>query len=451
MSRAGGGPAAPRAPGEQVRPRSGRRFRRGLRLLALNALVLLGLGLLLAAAGEVFLRLGTPFVALHFPKRFVPGVGFLGAPDAEVRWTDERHFWTASRTNRLGFLDREPPPPERAGAGCHLTLIGDSFVEAKEVPVADKFQVRLEALAARELPDLGLTTSAFGLAGAGQVAQLPFYDRYARKIGPEVVALVVYWNDFTDNSAAATAVVAGFDPERMPWTTAARGPDGGFELRPPHPQALDVRWGRSVGLPDGLARALRSAWEEARGVSFLLDWLHGRAVHLFRARVGGNRSSRGEALGRDPRYGTALAGLPPEAARLDLPLVLARALAEPEAERSPAVREAVAATAFALDEFRARTARDGAVLLLFATHALREFPGPFETLTALASERGLPVVDQYDYIVRRKGRERLPEAEYPNDGHWTPLGHRWAAEALLEYLREHPEVCDGAPAGEEGR
>ncbi len=433
------------------RPGPGAAAGRALRLVAGNAVVLLGLLLCVGAVGEVVLRLGgAPFVANRFPMRFVPGVGVLGEPHTEVRWTDERDFRTISRTNRLGFLDREPPPADEPAKGCRLTLIGDSFVEAKQVALAEKVQLRLEELAARDLPEAALTASAFGLGGTGQVAQLALYDRYARKTGPQVVVLAVYWNDFADNSAAVTAADRGFDPERMPVVTAVRGAGGAFHLRPPHPEALRDRWQRSAGLSGALAGRLRAGWEEIRGVSFLLDWLHGRAVLALGARVAANRSARGEALGRDPRYETALAGLPPEAARQDLPLVLARELGEPEAERSPAAREAVAATAFALDEFRTRAARDEAVLVLFATHALREFPGPFETLTALASERGLPVVDQYDYIVRRKGRERLPEAEYPNDGHWTPLGHRWAAEALLEYLREHPEVCGGAAGAEPG-
>ena len=431
------------------RPGPGAAAGRALRLAAGNAAILAGLLLLAGAVGEVVLRLGgAPFVANRFPVRFVPGVGVLGEPRAEVRWTDERDFRTISRTNRLGFLDREPPvADESAAAGCRLVLIGDSFVEAKQVALAEKVQVRLEELAARDLPGMAITTAAYGLGGTGQVAQLALYDHYARETGPEVVVLVVYWNDFADNSAAVTATDRGFDPERMPVVTAVRGAEGAFRLRPPHPEALRDRWRRSSGFTGALAGGLRAAWEDLRGVSFLLDWVHGKAVTAIGARVAANRSARGEALGRDPRYEAALAGLPREAARLDLPLVLARALGDPEEERPPAAAEAVAATAFALDEFRARAARDRAVLLLFATHALREFPGPFETLRALAGERGLPVVDQYDYIVRRKGRERLPEAAYPDDGHWTPVGHRWAAEALLEYLREHPEVCGGAAAG----
>ena len=66
----------------------------------------------------------------------------------------------------------------------------------------------------------------------------------------------------------------------------------------------------------------------------------------------------------------------------------------------------------------------------------------FDTLSALAEARGIPVIDQYDYMLRQGGK--IEEANWAHDGHWNPTGHRWAAEALLEYLKQHPEICDGA-------
>ena len=34
------------------------------------------------------------------------------------------------------------------------------------------------------------------------------------------------------------------------------------------------------------------------------------------------------------------------------------------------------------------------------------------------------------------------------DGHWNETGHRIAAEAVLEYLKENPGICDTRGAGE---
>ena len=127
------------------------------------ALILAGLALI-AIAGEAWLRLtGPPFgwSERSLPSRFAPGAGVLWQPHAEVRHTNDLDYWTTQRANSLGFLDREPPDPARAAASCHVAVFGDSFVDALEVPIADKLQVRIEALAAASLPRLDVTASAW--------------------------------------------------------------------------------------------------------------------------------------------------------------------------------------------------------------------------------------------------------------------------------------------------
>ena len=56
--------------------------------------------------------------------------------------------------------------------------------------------------------------------------------------------------------------------------------------------------------------------------------------------------------------------------------------------------------------------------------------------------RGIPVIDQADFI-RRQGAE-LRDAELMRDRHWSPTGHRWVAEAMLEYLQANQDVCLGS-------
>ena len=67
---------------------------------------------------------------------------------------------------------------------------------------------------------------------------------------------------------------------------------------------------------------------------------------------------------------------------------------------------------------------------------------PFARMNAMAEERGIPVIDQAAFI-RRQGAE-LREAEWAHDSHWSPAGHQWAAEALLEYLKENQDICRGS-------
>ncbi len=176
-----------------------RKFRRALRLIGWNLVFIMAALALVVLAGEAWLRSTVPFRKTLPPKVFVPGVGAQLPPDTEIRWTNELDFRTVSRTNRLGFPDREPPSPQRVAESCHIAVIGDSFVGVRQVPILEKLHVRLEERAAQELPHLDVTTSAFGLGGTGQINQLAFYDLYARPLRPKLVVLVFVPNDYIDN------------------------------------------------------------------------------------------------------------------------------------------------------------------------------------------------------------------------------------------------------------
>ena len=423
-----------------------RKLRRVLRLAGWNALLLM-IGLaLIGLAGEVWIRQTVPFATVREPRVFVPGVGLLWPPDTEVRWTNMLDFWTVQRTNRLGFLDREPPSPERAAESCHIAVIGDSFVEALSVSIAEKFHVRLEETAARELPHLDITTSAFGLSGTGQIEQLAFYDEYARPLRPRLVVLVFVPNDYINNFPLWRSLRSGPDPEHLPHVSAARAEDGGFRLRPPDPDFQRFRLSDPPATQQWrtrVKRALRTSW-------FLL-WLH--AKHTLRFNFNereidayAQRVDRVELLRRRPAYAPLLDGWRPVSmgnrrlrfANEDIPRFLALFQ---EGNDLPLYKEALAFTAFGLDQFKERAERDGAALVILATPLMhKEGGGAFARMSEMAAERGIPVIDQGDFIHRR-GAE-LRDAKWAHDAHWNPTGHRWAAEALLEYLKRNQDVCE---------
>ena len=391
-------------------------MRRILRLIGWNAGLALAALVLTALAGEAWLRLTKPFMDSAIPMRFVPSVGLMHEPNAEVRWTNEYDFWTVSRANRWGFLDREPPPPDRAAASCHVSLIGDSFVDAREVPIADKVQVRLEALAGRRLPHLDVTTSAFGIRGTGQIAQLPFYDAYAR-LSPKLLVLVFYDNDFGNNSPVMTALWYGWDPDRLPWASVGRSEDGALALRPPDPGYREHRLPLSTR--PGFMR-IEKEFATVNRRSWLARWL--TVERWNRIREDQRDARMREAFGilsRRPGY-----------ERLTL---------------HRATKRGVAYTGFALDQFKARTERDGAALAILATHGVGQSGDRvFDRLHDLAAARGIPVISQRAWIERRG--EDVRDAYWTHDGHWTPTGHRWAAEALLEWLTHNQDVCHQAAA-----
>ena len=420
-----------------------------MRLVGWNAVLLVAGLALVVLTGEAWLRSTVPFRTSHRPTVFVPGVGILLRPDTEIRWTNGLDFWTVSRTNSLGFLDREPPSPERATEHCHIAMIGDSFVEAMQVPIAQKFHIRLEEMAARELPHLDITTSAFGRGGTGQINQLALYDEYVRRLRPKLVVLVFVPNDYIANFPLWKAIRTGLDPEHLPYVSAVRAENGSFRLRPPDPDYLRFRLPRlssppstPQGRPFICGRgALDESW-------FVYRLCTKRNLLSFKPNFDfyAQRVDRVKLLSRRPAYGSLLNGWRP-VSKGNWRIRFANE-APPsfftlfqEGNDAPFYKEALAFTAFGLDAFKARTERDGAALVILASHRTRYFGGgTFARLNEMTAQRHIPVIDQADFIYRQ-GAE-LRDAGWAHNDHWSPAGHQWAAEALLEYLKQNQSVCE---------
>ena len=413
--------------------RAGMKIRRALRLAGWNALFLVAGLALIGVVGEMYFRLLAPFLASDAPYDWSPIVGSIFAPNAEVRWTNGLDFWTISRTNSLGFPDREPIDIDRAAASCHIAMIGDSYVEALQVPIADKFHVRLEELVAEELRHLDVTTSAFGISGTGQVNQLAYYDEFARTLRPALLVLVFVDNDFFENAPILYGLYYGMDPDRLTAVSGTRGADGTITLRPPHPPFPESRLAAMASTsPPWHSRVM----DRLNGMSALARWLEIKTEAWFPADDVDPELIDWVALlsRRSPHYAALFDGWRPTT-RADI-------WTFPNARDLPPVYEdALDFTAFALDQFRERADRDGTALVILPSHRIGTRGDlAFDRLTALAEPRGIPVIDYNDYVLRQ-GAEPRRDARWEHNSHWNVAGHRWAAEALLEYLKENQEIC----------
>lgn len=403
------------------------RHRACTRVAAFNVAGVAGGLAFVACVAEVYARSKADFRYNETQAYYHPKAGRLFVPGSELRRTNMLDYWTVSRANRWGFLDRPPPSNARTTRerACPVAVLGDSYVAAPNVPVLDKLHVRFEKMARQRMPDLGVAASAYGHPDTGQVNQLGYYDEFVSRISPKIVVLVFVDNDFNNNSPRANHF-RSTQVDRL--VGAARADDGSFKLLPPcSPGRCDPARGRAPrrkagrGL-DRVKQALRSSY----------------AFGMFETKVAAFSALRSSPDPDKPTLGIRSS-------------ILAEWFGDEEDWPGPDVdlqrdlsrlgREALEYSGFAFNQWMARADRDGFALVILASHSIGTAGGDmrFDLLNALASPRGIPVIDQLGYIARQGGR--ATDAHWAHDYHWSPAGHQWAAEALMEWLEQNPEAC----------
>jgi hypothetical protein len=156
------------------------------------------------AVGDVAARIAAPRAGAVQP---VNDVLFL-APDPRVGWTLAKDFefvWSGRNpycvefnvrvtTNDLGFRDRQwrtDKPP----ATTRIAVMGDSFVEAIQVPAEQTATRLLENRLAERFPGQSFETMNFGVSNYSVGQYLLVYDAYVRQFDPDyVVVLAGYLN-----------------------------------------------------------------------------------------------------------------------------------------------------------------------------------------------------------------------------------------------------------------
>jgi len=178
---------------QQAAGRGGVR-RKEVFLLALTVLVAT---LIAALACELALRVGgytplyfNPLNAFHEPH---PLVGYRGRPNFVGRFR-KPDFDVTIAQNENGFR-RVEHQSRRSSSRMGLFVFGDSFTWGWGVGQGHVFT----DLVSRALPDVYVAN--FGLDGSGTVQQFALFEAYARdRLRPgDVVLLMFYSNDFSDN------------------------------------------------------------------------------------------------------------------------------------------------------------------------------------------------------------------------------------------------------------
>jgi hypothetical protein len=131
-------------------------------------------------------------------------------PDRSVGWKhpgDFSFFWNGRNpyciefrvqvaTNSFGFRDRPRQREKRAGA-IRVAVLGDSFIEAIQVPMTETATALLEDALARRFPDVPIEVMNFGVSNYGVGQYLLQYDAYVRAFDPDFVVVFASYLNFS--------------------------------------------------------------------------------------------------------------------------------------------------------------------------------------------------------------------------------------------------------------
>lgn len=386
---------------------------------------------------EAIARHYFPFPEVKWPTQFSPRVGFTFVPHSQVRWSNFIDFSSVQTANSLGFLDDEPPTAPKASDEYRVVFIGDSFVEAAQVPIAHK----VHRLVERELNNQGISkrvsVSAFGYSGAGTASELPFYTEFARPLTPDLVVLVFIRNDLANNSALLEAIRNGWSPHKAPRPA--------YEIRDAQPYLLPIAadWQSEVD-PDPSERMI-PLWKYLGDTylkwSALYRW--GAARAFWNIKIEETAHTQVERIGHlrsIPEFAQKLAGWRyPEDLDLDL-MFFAKSMPE-------AFTDALTFTRAALQTLKHETTRDNAKLVVLIDQGCYQTDTDLKELRTeraiepellgrrverILNELEIPFINFREALNMRG----IDTVSYSHDGHWSEIGHREAARALIPFIKD---------------
>jgi hypothetical protein len=382
---------------------------RGRRLL--GGLLLAGFG---AALALLLLEVGVRVLHL-VPDRFWrpdPLLGTALIPGAHGWWTQEEHeFVVPVQINAAGRrdLDRAVAKPDGA---LRIMLLGDSFVEALQVPIEQTFARLLEQRLGAAL-GRPVEVVSMGVSGYGTASEYLWYREVGRQFHPDIVLLSFYpGNDVKNNSPVLEAALR-----------PVYGADG----------AIDHVAGKSS--EDGAGR--RGLLGHCEAYQYIRKLVLTRQPALA-ARLTSWGLMRPDAIRPVPMEG----GVP----------VDYWVFASPP---PPVWQDAWAHTEALLAAFKNAVAADGATFVIMVVTAREQiYPDDWAQLQATypamrdrrwdlngPERRVLSWCALNDvrcialspaFLAARDGSPRL---HWHFDGHWTPAGHALAASTMAEALR----------------
>ncbi|MFI5396481.1 MAG: hypothetical protein ACHQ9S_13190 [Candidatus Binatia bacterium] len=380
---------------------------RGREWLAGAGLAVIGLflGLAVLEAGVRWLRL--------VPDQLWEPDPVLGARHKAGKtgvWTaEEREFFVPIQINHEGLRDVEHTYTKLPGV-TRLLLLGDSFVEAFQVPLEQTLARRLQALLGNGVEVIGA-----GVSGYGTASEMLFLKGEGLRYDPDIIVVCFFpENDVENNSPTLEYVLPPvYDSDgRLLRVGAAKSED----------VSHTERWGGALK-SYRYARGLLLGHPEIMGLLHRLGFTQAVGRHGMREHDG-------------------------------VPLDYWVYAPQPDAEWSAAwqhterlftdMRDAVAAAGrqlvVAIVPSRNQIYPELWAETMTAYPAMGgrqwDLAGPAQRLLRWCEAQGVPCVD-LTVGFRAAAAGGSPPLHFHHDGHWTAAGHQLAARLVTEFLRAH--------------
>jgi hypothetical protein len=141
-------------------------------------------------------------------SRLIPGKGTTYTPNAYYRHTKEG--FSEGRFNSHGFRDYERTYIKERGV-FRIIVLGDSYIEAFQVPLEESFTVQLEKLLNTHSTSTRFEVLSLGQSGFGTAEEYLRYLNFGIEYEPDLVVLAfTTGNDFRNNSKLLNQESVGF-------------------------------------------------------------------------------------------------------------------------------------------------------------------------------------------------------------------------------------------------
>jgi hypothetical protein len=333
-------------------------------------------------------------------------------------------FQNTVQTNRYGFHSKDYEQDKPDGV-YRIAVLGDSFVEAQQVPLEKTFPYLLEnILNDQSVTGLRTEVLSFGISGTATYTNLRYLQAYALRFHPDLIINAFYFNDVQNDVYVSVRpdLSRQFDEE------------GNVVRTPPE---------EHVGFMDGIVSAVKKQLRNSAVIFSLY-----KKYHAIRA---GYNSSPEEVSVLSKEDEEVISRY---SADYQVNKKLSMEYQMLLAEEPPWWTDAWNVEERLLRELNDVAKENGSDFLLvslsdgyrvhpelldriesFRNRELFDFQKPEERLQEIADRNHFPYLALNPLFKERAfSDDRM--TVWPCDGHWNETGHEWAADEISKYLSE---------------